>query len=146
VISVLSEVERLDRQSQRDAAVDRERGPEGRALSVDLVGPRKFISAGTMEIAAGGTETVYLTYTGEVGGENVFSKRPRVVVWEDGDDTPGGVVRASGPAAADSNMTLVTPTDITARVRYFGADRVWAVEITNNDSAAHGFVVDGEGF
>lgn len=138
---------RVERSIQRHVVTETDRSSFRRSVSVEAVGEIKYFSATTVSIAPGETDCIYLTYTGEVGGERVFLQRPKVGgVWQDADDTPGGLFRSNGPAAPDKSMTLTQPASCTCRLRYIGANRVWAVEITNTDSVSRGFVFDAEGF
>lgn len=132
---------------RRRNAVEQGRTGGKDPLSIDVMGDRKSFWATTGTVEAGATARVYLTFNRLVGGDAVFQKMPvSVVVWQDADDTPGGLPRAAGPVGADGNMSLKTPTSAVVEVRYLGANRVWAVDVTNSDTAAHNFLVTVEGF
>lgn len=138
-------VERAEKIGTRTNVVEIDRTKGTVALSIDVTGDRKSFWTATGLVAAGGTEVVYLTFTRAVGGERSINKMPlSVSLWQNTVDEP--LARAGSPLDPTKSFRLKEPVSTTKVLAWLPANEVWAVEVTNNDTAAHAYAMQVEGF
>lgn len=138
--------ERVERFVKKRTVVSRDRSEAARAVTIHVAADRRYFRCGTALIPAGGSDTVYLTETGLVGGETTFTEYPRVSVEQESSNNAGGVTRASSPMDPAVPITFQTPDNHRLEVSWLPANRIYAVKITNLDTAAHCYKISAEGF
>lgn len=139
------DTERAEKIGTRTNVVEMDRTKGAVALSIDVTGDRKSIWTATGLIASGGTEVVYLTFTRAVGGERSINKMPlSVSLWQN--EVDEALARAGSPLDPTRSMRLKEPVATTKVLAWMPANKVWAVEVTNNDTTAHAYAIAVEGF
>jgi len=137
---------KLEHRTIRRTVVNTDRRSGLKTYVVEAIGDQRFVWAGTGDVAAAGSVTLYLTTNGESGGDSLFQRAPVIFVGRDLARTSAGIAAASGPLAVGQDWSLGSRHDeVDKDLLYLGQTRCYAVKVTNKMTTTENFVVIAQG-